>query len=116
MAFVDVTKAFDTVNRKLLWNIPSKFGCPPTYIIILQEFHTDMSAQVLTAGSQSSSVPVEVGVKQGCVLAPIIFYLLLAVTTLVSYRDLQSSDGVGLEHRPDSVLFNLPHLQAKTKT
>ena len=68
------------------------------------------------AGSQSSSFPVEVGVKQGCVLAPIIFNLLLVAVTLVSHRDLQSSDCVGIEYRLDGGLFNLRRLQAKTKT
>ena len=66
--------------------------------------------------SQSSSFPVEVGVKQGCVLAPIIFNLLLVAITLVSHRDLQSSDCVGIEYRLDGGLFNLRRLQAKTKT
>ena len=70
LAFIDLTKAFDTDNRDLLCNILRKFGCPPTFIAILQQFHTGMCAQVVMAGSQSSSVPVEVGVKQGCVLAP----------------------------------------------
>ena len=107
MAFVDLKKAFDTVNRDLLRNILRKFGCPPTFIAILQQFHTGMCAQVVMAGSQSSSFPVEVGVKQGCVLAPIIFNLLLVAITLVSHRDLQSSDCVGIEYRLDDGLFNL---------
>ena len=115
MAFVDLTKSFDAFNRDLLWNILRKFSCPPTFIAILQ-FNTDMCAQVVMAGSQSSSFPVEVGVKQGCVLAPIIFNLLLVAITLVSHRDLQSSDCVGIEYRLDGGLFNQPRLQAKTKT
>ena len=67
-------------------------------IILGYQFHTGMCAQVVMAGSQSSSFPVEVGVKQGCVLALIIFNLLLVAMTLVSHRDLQSSDcaGIGL--------------------
>ena len=116
LAFVDLTKAFDTVNRDLLWNILRKFGCPPTFIAILQQFHTRMCAQVVMAGSQSSSFPVEVGVKQGCVLAPIIFNLLQVAITLASHRDLQSSVCVGIEYRLDGGLFNLRRPQAKTKT
>ena len=116
MAFVDLAKAFDTVNRDLLWNILCKFGCPLNFIAIIQQFYTCMCAQVVMAGSQSSSFPVEVGVKQGCVLAPIIFNLLLVTITLVSHRDLQSSDCVGIEYRLDGGLFNLRRLQAKTKT
>ena len=83
MALVDLTKAFDTVNQDL-WNIQRKFGCPPTFIAVLQQFHTGMCAQVVMVGSQSSSFPVEVGVKQGCVLAPIIFNLLLVAMTCIS--------------------------------
>ena len=75
-----------------------------------------MCDQVVMARSQSPSFPVEVGVKQGCVLAPIIFNLLLVAITLVSHRDLQSSRCVGIEYRLDSDLFNLRRLQAKTKT
>ena len=96
LAFVDLTKVFDTVIRDLPWNILRKFGCPPTFMAILQQFHTGMCAQVVKAGSQSSSFPVEVGVKQGCFLAPIIFNLLLVAITLVSHRGLQSSDFVGI--------------------
>ena len=113
LAFVDLTKAFHTVNRDLLWNIPRKYGCPPTFIAILQQFHTGMCAQVIMAGSQSSSFPVEVGVKQGCILAPITFNLLIVAITPVSHRDLQSFDFVGNEYRLDGGLFNLRRLQAK---
>ena len=89
LTIVDLTKTVDTVNRDLLWNILSKFGCIPTFIATLQQFHTGMCTQVVMAGSQSSSFPVEVVVKQGCVLAPITFNLLLVAMTLVSHRDLQ---------------------------
>ena len=116
LAFDYLTKEFDTVNRDLLWNILRKFGCPPTFIAILQQFHSGMCAQVVMAGSQSSSFPAEVEVKQGCVLAPIIINLLLVAITLVSHRDLQSSDFVGIEYRLDGGLFHLRRLQAKTKT
>ena len=42
LAFNDLTKAFDTVNRDLLWKVLSKFGCRPTFLLILQEFHNSM--------------------------------------------------------------------------
>ena len=75
-----------------------------------------MCAQVVMAGSQFSCFPVEVEVKQGCVLASIIFNLLLVAITIVSHRDLQSSDCVGIEYRFDGGLINLRRLQAKIKT
>jgi len=50
IAFIDLTKAFDTVNRDLLWQVLSKFGCPPHFLSILREFHTDVSASVVQGG------------------------------------------------------------------
>ena len=75
-----------------------------------------MRADVVMADSQSSRFPVDVGVKQGCVLALIIFNLLIVAITLVSYRDLQPLECVEFEHRLDGGLFNLRRLQANTKT
>ena len=115
MAFVDLTKAFDTVNRDFLWNILRKFGCPPTFIAILGQFHTGMCAQVVIVSSLSSRSPDEVGVKQGCVLAPISFNLLLVAMTLVSPRDLKSFDPVGSEYRLDGGLLNLRRLRQKLR-
>ena len=30
--FVDLSKAFDTVDRELLWKILGKFGCPAKFV------------------------------------------------------------------------------------
>ena len=41
LAFIYLTKAFNTLNRDLLWQVLSKFGCPPNFLTILQEFHNN---------------------------------------------------------------------------
>ena len=51
--------------------------------IFLREFHTDMGACVVQAGEMSKSFGVNTGVKQGCVLAPVIFNLFPVAVTLV---------------------------------
>ena len=116
MAFIDLTKAFNTVNRDFLLNILCKFCSPPTFVVILQQFHTGMCAQGVIAGFWSSRFPVEWGVKHGCVSGPVIFKLFLAAMTPVSHHDLQSSDSVGVKHCLDGSLFNLRHLKSKNKT
>ena len=103
IAFVDLTKAFDSINQDL-WCIIHKFGCPPTFIAILQQFHTRMCAHVVMVGSQSCSFHVDVGVKQCCILAPTIFNPFLVAMTLVSHRYLQPSDCVGIEYSFDGRL------------
>ena len=42
MAFVDLTKAFDTGSRDGLWKIMAKFGFPPRYIAMVRQFHDGM--------------------------------------------------------------------------
>ena len=106
MILVDVTVVFDAVNRNLLWDILCKFGCLSTFIAILQQFHTCMCAQIVMVGYLFSCIPVDVGVKQGCVLAQIIFNLFMDAIALLYHRDLHPSDSVGVEYRPDDVLFN----------
>ena len=45
MAFIDLTKAFDTINRDMLWRIMEKFGCPRKYIAIVASGH-DYSSEL----------------------------------------------------------------------
>nr|VZI44889.1 unnamed protein product [Spirometra erinaceieuropaei] len=40
--FVDLTKAFDTMNREGLWKIMQKFGCPERLIQMVHQLHDRM--------------------------------------------------------------------------
>ena len=51
--FVDLTKAFDTVSRDGLWKIMAKFGCPETFILMVQQFHDGLLARVQDQGNYS---------------------------------------------------------------
>eukprot|EP00061_Rhincodon_typus_P009410 g32903.t1 len=50
VAFIDLTKASDTVNREMLWKTLSKADCPMKFINILRLLHNIMSVMVLTDG------------------------------------------------------------------
>jgi len=91
IAFIDLTKAFDTVNCDLLWRVLGKFGCPPHFLSILREFHTDMSASVVQGGEMSKNFGANTGVKQGCILAPVIFNLFLVAVTLVFRHNISAA-------------------------
>ena len=69
-AFVDLTKAFDTVSRDELLKILARLGCPPKFLTILCQLHEGQQDQVKHNGSLSGSFPISNGVKQGCVPAP----------------------------------------------
>ena len=46
MAFIDLTKAFDLVNREALYVILRRVGCPQKLLQIIQLFHDGMQASV----------------------------------------------------------------------
>ncbi len=54
VAFIDLSKAFDTINRELLWKNFSKLGVPPKFLSILRQLHDGMQARVLTENSSLS--------------------------------------------------------------
>jgi len=50
------------------------------------------------------------GVKQGCVLAPVIFNLFLVAVTLVFRNKLSNDVGIPFKYRLDGSMFNLRRL------
>ena len=76
MAFVELTKAFDTVRCDGLWKILTKFGCPPRYIAMVRQFHDGLQARVQNYGEYSEPFPVTNGDKQGCFMAPTLYTMM----------------------------------------
>ncbi|XP_035663411.1 uncharacterized protein LOC118407100 [Branchiostoma floridae] len=113
IAFIDLTKAFDLVNRDGLFKTLAKIGCPPKLLRMIQSFHTGMKGVVQFDGSSSEAFDIRSGVKQGCVLAPTLFGIFFAV--MLKHAFGSSAEGVYLHTRSDGKLFNLARLKAKTK-
>ena len=113
LVFIDLTKAFDTVNRAALWAILSKLGCPPRFVQIIRSFHDGMFCKVIENGDASDPFPVSSGVKQGCVLAPTLFSLLFA--QMLSAALSQTEAGVKIHYRTGGDFFNLRRLKSQTK-
>ena len=113
MTFVDLTKAFDTVNRERLWKIMAKFGCPPKFIAMVRHFHDGILARVQNDGECSDPFPVTNGVKQGCVLASTLFSMMFSAMLTDAFQD--GDNGILIRYRFDGKLFNLRRLQAKSK-
>ena len=113
MAFVDLTKAFDTVSREGLWKIMAKFGYPAKFIAMVRQFHDGMLARVQNDGEFSDLFPVTNGVKQGCVLASTPFIVMFSAMLTDAFQD--RDNGIPIRYRFDGKLFNLRRLQAKSK-
>ena len=85
--FIDLTKAFDSVSRSGLFFILKRLGCPDTLLSILVVFHEDMQATVQVNSAKSRKFPISRGVKQGCVLAPTLFWIFFSAVLLHAFPD-----------------------------
>ena len=110
---VGLLKAFDSLCREGLWKIMTKFGYPDQFITMVCQFHDGMMASVQDQNGSSTKFPVTNGVKQGCVLAPIIFSIMFSAMLHNAFS--KDSIGIGFNYRFDGSIFNLRRLQAKTK-
>ena len=113
MIFIDLTKAFDSVNRDGLWAVLRRISCPDKLVHIIQSLHDGMLGCVLDNGNSSAPFNITNGTKQGCVLAPLLFSIFFSMMLLVAFKD--CDEGVPIQFRTDGSVFNLRRLQARTK-
>ena len=115
LTFIDLTKAFDTVNREGLWHILEKVGCPNLFVRIIRSFHDNMKATVKEQSEKSPPFDVTSGTKQGCVLAPTLFSIFFSLMLHIAFKD--STDGVDIKSRCDRGLCSIKsnHFSAASK-
>ena len=77
MNFIDFRKAFDMIDRRMIWKIMKHYGIPEKFINIIRSFYEGMTCQVVHNSDLSPSFAVTTGVWQGCLLSPVIFLLVI---------------------------------------
>ena len=79
VCFIDLQKAYDTVDRTLLWQVLTHIGVPPQMIAVIRQFHDGMRACMRRDdGVCSDWFEVEQGLRQVCVLFPLLFNIFFA--------------------------------------
>ena len=77
-SFIDLTKAYDTVNRPLLWEKMRKMGFSDSFISKIKALYTDDCITSNINGRTTMPIYLSRGVKQGCSLSPLLFALYIA--------------------------------------
>ena len=77
-AFIDFQKAFDTVHREKLWEVLIKIGVSTKMIRTLKAMYSATKALIRQGYEKSPEINCSKGVRQGCLLSPLLFSLLVA--------------------------------------
>ena len=73
--FIDLSKAFDTIDHKILLNKLHNYGIRGTPYDLLKSYLSDRYQQVKIENHTSEKLLVKFGVPQGSVLGPLLFIL-----------------------------------------
>ena len=129
VAFVDLVKAFDTADHKLLIKVLEKYGAPPNLCKVIERMYTDLTV-VLKIGKSVEEILQEVGVRQGDNMAPVLFLFLMNAfaesletiweskglerVTVVRASDEDFENGIGSIRRHTKKQYQSPKLEKLT--
>ena len=72
-AFMDLEKAYDSIDRHGMWQMLTVYGVGGKLLKAVQSFYVDSRACVRVGNDASEWLPVNVGLRQGCVVSPWLF-------------------------------------------
>ena len=105
MHFIDFMKASNCIHCKSLWCILKKYGIPRDVIVIIQNLSDEGQSAVKWSGTIGEWFKVMTGVRQGCILSPILFAFVMNWTM----RKALSDTDIRLEWTHGSKLSDLDY-------
>jgi hypothetical protein len=77
LLFTEYVKAFDRVDRKKLWNTVCTRGVPHHLTAVIRNMHKGTKISLITISGKMLSAEINLGVRQGCSMSPILFNIYL---------------------------------------
>ena len=121
--FIDYEKAFDTEDRETMWKLRRHYGVPENIISLIRCTFQDTSCRIAHASQLSESFTVKTGVRQGCLLSPFLFLLvidgIMKTTTTGRNNGIQWTLWIqldDLDFADDLALLSHNHSQMQDKT
>ena len=93
--FIDFKKAFDRVWHDGLWQVLRGFNIEEGLVQVIQELYRDASSAVLLNGQIGNFFKTTVGVRQGCLLSPVLFNLFLEKIMQETLHDHHTTISIG---------------------
>ena len=100
MCFVDIMKAYDSVDRDLLWQICRHYGLTDKIVRMLKLLYKDPKAQVRVNGELSDHFNINSGVQQGGIPSCILFNVLFdfIIRQVIEQAKILGIKGIKLAH------------------
>ena len=73
--FVDFKKAFDSIDRTVLWKLLRHYGLPTKFVTLIKNMYEGFTGHVIFNGQVSEGFQIGTGVRQGCLLSPLLFLI-----------------------------------------
>jgi len=102
--FVDFKKAYDSVRHSVLWDRLKALKLGPKLLDLLKSIYDRVKCTVRHGGKLSSFFPYDIGVRQGCILSPIIFNLFINELHDIIHKNVGDLSGIKVA---DLVIFVL---------
>jgi hypothetical protein len=75
---IDFQKSFDKINHHSVWNALRKRSVPVKITNLINTIYKSYKCKILHRGRLSDPFEIKNGVRQGCVLSPLLFLLVVA--------------------------------------
>lgn len=99
---MDLRKAYDSIPREALWRVVSAYGVEPQVVALLADLHTGTQAAVKLAGSKGEWFDISRGVRQGCVIAPLLFNIFFDCVVRLALSEMPDGCGVDLAYQVEA--------------
>ena len=78
VAFLDISKAYDSVNRGILWKRLSSLGIRGNFLATKKSLYSDDCIDCNVNGLTTRPIYLKRGLRQGCSLSPVLFALYIS--------------------------------------
>jgi hypothetical protein len=105
LTFIDSERAFDSINRRIMWQTLIECGIPKYLLSLIRCKYDDFKCKILYEGKLADYIEITDGVRQGCILSPIIFLLVLNNVMRKTLEDRKRGIQWGMKDRLEDLDF-----------